>query len=529
MMFESILGTVTEFFRSLGEEQHHSSSGGIGDGKRSEGGACCGARPRSADLKRGRSPRAVSLPLGVNGEPVFAPKGRVLGPRGSNKQSGKRTNGRGLLGFLRGFGASAASPLRQKRENERRKLARSRIIKELVETERKYVRDLRIMLNLFYEPIKEKKLMKDKDSLQIFASIPLMLNVNVALLDSLEQEQTVDTNNNGDTGVPLERICNAFHEIIPYFKLYSSWIASFEGNASRLAKLRSSKPKLRKYLEKCVEREETRGLDLDSYYIKPVQRLLKYPLFFRDLVKKTRPRNKLYAKLLKVQTMMESIASNVNESTRQRQASEQAFSTISRIEAGSSKLTIALRQRLTEAHRKLIISYRSVSDKDPFSLILFSDLILLVKKNKKSLRLVAESNLEDMTWAIKGRRLLMSEKRAGKGLIPFAALYIDAEDGNAHGHKIILPPGDIIDLEVIIDMLDQTQKEYLSVKEDLELRRGTDGSADAAHKESDIRRWVQISRGDLKSLAVLRARYVRRMSDGKPKKTAARREPGHTF
>jgi hypothetical protein len=45
-----------------------------------------------------------------------------------------------------------------------------------------------------------------------------------------------------------------------------------------------SNERLQEFLSYCAVKPETRRQDLGSFLIKPVQRICKYPLFFRDLL-----------------------------------------------------------------------------------------------------------------------------------------------------------------------------------------------------------------------------------------------------
>ena len=518
-MFDNFLATVTDFFSRDDGNGSDIKSGPQPTSSTSAltSAACCtGARDKV------HSPGIVAR--GVDADAIESPRDR----RQANN-SGKI----GLRSFLRLFGRRSESPRRKKIEREKRQRQRGLIISELIETEKDYVRDLRILIDVFYTPLKAKAVLKKEKSVSsIFSPISLMLNVNVELLASL---QKVDS-------PTLDTVCDAFLEIIPYFKMYSTFVDSFEKTCAQIAKLRRTKPKFRKFLERCLEDPQTRGLDLESFMIKPVQRLLKYPLFFRDLLRKTRRRNPAYQKLERVQTMMENVASSVNEKTRDRQALEQAFSIISEIESTSAKATIALRQRLTEAHRKLKCFTQGTQlvgrGKDPrYSLAVFSDIVLLLQERKRKHHMKAEADLGRLvwtwTWTDQGLRFLISEHSDMGSLVPFVILFCDAieEEDEYDGSRIQQENGDkgaksldaswahspticlsssaeISDIETT---LARTREVYLRTKSDLEQRTN---SSPAQHKESDVRRWLKMSRGDLKSIADLRRRYIRKMSSG---------------
>ncbi len=511
-MFDSFLNTVSDFFS--GEASPRGSANtSEGDASSSAAACCAGSR------ESGKGVGAI-VARGVDSDAI-----------GDSPRANKKGRGNGLRSFLRLMGMRSDSPKRKKRDREKRHRQRALIMKELIDTERDYVRDLRIIVDVFYAPLKAKGILKEKDASRIFGSIPLMLNLNAQLLESLEMMQVPS----------LESVCDVFLKVIPFFKMYSSFVDSFEGTNALVAKLKRTKPKMRKVLEKCLENEAARGLELESYLIKPVQRLLKYPLFFRDLVRKTQRRNPAYKKLERVQEMMQNVASTVNEKTREREALEQAFTLISEIEAESAKATIALRQRLTEAHRKLKfvadgVSVDAQGRSARYSIAVFSDIVLLLlerrRRNVRCMRVSAEACLEKLTWTVKDRKMMVVESDERGALKPFAVICSDdpaAADEDADDSRngdapvgrvssfwkdcpsVCLLSKDTSDVEHV---LKSTREARMRTRSDLEQRRaGSNAASHKEHKDSDMRRWLQLSRGDVRSIADLRRRYLRKHSN----------------
>jgi hypothetical protein len=74
---------------------------------------------------------------------------------------------------------------------------RTKVIDELINTEEDYLRDLMLTSKLFYMPIKEKKLLKDKEIEVIFSTMTMLLGVNIELLKVMKQELESGTGNIG--------------------------------------------------------------------------------------------------------------------------------------------------------------------------------------------------------------------------------------------------------------------------------------------------------------------------------------------
>lgn len=83
-------------------------------------------------------------------------------------------------------------------ELEKMYLKRKEIMKEIVETEQRYVKSLEICFNVFYVPLKQKKLLKDVEIQLIFSSAIEFIftfhqNFLGLLEDRMKEEWTKDT------------------------------------------------------------------------------------------------------------------------------------------------------------------------------------------------------------------------------------------------------------------------------------------------------------------------------------------------
>lgn len=90
----------------------------------------------------------------------------------------------------------------QKREREvlsespdldERTLKRHKIINELLNTERDYIRDLNLVIKMFLEPLGKEGILTPEEIKDIFSNIKLLVGVNGALLEDL-LKQVKDTN-----------------------------------------------------------------------------------------------------------------------------------------------------------------------------------------------------------------------------------------------------------------------------------------------------------------------------------------------
>lgn len=79
----------------------------------------------------------------------------------------------------------------------------------------------------------------------------------------------------------------------PHLKLYVNYLNNYEKSNKTLSFLKNSNPRFLKYLT-YIENNQLNYHDLSDFLIKPVQRLPKYILLLKDILKNTDPIHRDY-------------------------------------------------------------------------------------------------------------------------------------------------------------------------------------------------------------------------------------------
>ena len=162
-------------------------------------------------------------------------------------------------------------------------------LRELIVTEDRYVQDLGKMVDCFLKPLREVNgVLSRDDERAIFSNVETLRGVNSELLRLITDKPN---------GKSLTGVASAFISMAPFFKAYSQYCGDFMGAASRLEQLRQAsghKSALEAILQ---DGERKAGVALSSLLIKPVQRLCKYPLLFRELLKAVPKHDEAHAEL----------------------------------------------------------------------------------------------------------------------------------------------------------------------------------------------------------------------------------------
>jgi hypothetical protein len=98
--------------------------------------------------------------------------------------------------------------------------------------------------------------------------------------------------------------------------MYSTYCANQPRALSCLEEAKKSNKAFRVFLEETVKNTRCRGLNLFSFLIAPVQRICKYPLLFRDLLRNTAEDHADFGPVTAALSQIEGVVEYVNEAKR---------------------------------------------------------------------------------------------------------------------------------------------------------------------------------------------------------------------
>ena len=240
---------------------------------------------------------------------------------------------------------------------------RAKCIREIVVTEEAYVEDLRVLEDVFVFPLKMSGALTEEKTHQLFSNVEMLRPVHEALLKELRE------------GVNVGK---AFLGMCQYMKMYSLYCSNHENAIEILCRLRDD-PEFMHALSICQSDSRARGQKLDSYIIKPVQRVCKYPLFFRELIKYTPPTHPDYRDLEQARAQIEEVVSCINEGKRKSEEQRKILSIFERIEGEwEEELLQPTRGFVTEIAGLPGTDLRT-NNRHEYTLFIFTDLVVVAK------------------------------------------------------------------------------------------------------------------------------------------------------
>ncbi|XP_077945634.1 rho guanine nucleotide exchange factor TIAM2 isoform X2 [Gasterosteus aculeatus] len=191
-----------------------------------------------------------------------------------------------------------------------------KVIQELVDTEKSYVKDLACLFEIYLKPLQSETFLTLDEMESLFGSLPEMLDFQRVFLQTLEERIASSPDfSTLETPSQFKRLLfslgGSFLYYADHFKLYSGFCA----NHIKVQKVLERAKTDQAFKEFLDARNPTKqhSSTLESYLIKPVQRVLKYPLLLRELVSLTDAESEEHYHLTQAQKAMEKVASHINE------------------------------------------------------------------------------------------------------------------------------------------------------------------------------------------------------------------------
>ncbi|XP_044267188.1 protein still life, isoform SIF type 1 isoform X3 [Tribolium madens] len=220
-----------------------------------------------------------------------------------------------------------------------------KVILELVDTERAYVKHLNNLLENYLEPLKKETFLSNAEINALFGNIQEIVTFQRQFLQNLEEALDLEPDfhkfeYSSQFKNVLFSIGSAFLYYVNHFKLYSSFCAS-HSKAQKVLHPNEGNQALQEFLAARNPKQQ-HSSTLESYLIKPIQRILKYPLLLQQLRNLTDPNTDEHQHLVEALKGMEKVAEHINEMQRIHEEYGAIFDHLFRQHQKSSKQSIDL-------------------------------------------------------------------------------------------------------------------------------------------------------------------------------------------
>ncbi|XP_038050450.1 uncharacterized protein LOC119723720 isoform X2 [Patiria miniata] len=186
---------------------------------------------------------------------------------------------------------------------------RAKVVEEIITTERDYVRHLHDVCEGYISQALDRPEMFSEEVVNtLFGNIEEIYSFQKGFLLQLEATIIQDR-------PQLTRIGGCFLEHKSGFETYSEYCNNYPNALRELKQLRE-KQKYGQFFEACRLLQNMIEINLEGFLLTPVQKICKYPLQLRELLKYTRPQHADYQELQEALEVMKDVALTINDRKR---------------------------------------------------------------------------------------------------------------------------------------------------------------------------------------------------------------------
>uniref|UniRef100_A0A7N6ASH3 Phosphatidylinositol-3,4,5-trisphosphate-dependent Rac exchange factor 1 n=1 Tax=Anabas testudineus TaxID=64144 RepID=A0A7N6ASH3_ANATE len=206
------------------------------------------------------------------------------------------------------------------KDSDRQQRLRLCVLNEILNTERDYVRTLLFLQSAFLQRIRQtaddQQCLSPEHVKILFSNIEDILELHKEVLSAVEASLQPEPS-------PQHALGHVFLQFKESFSVYGEYCSNHE-KALRLLMELNKIPNIRTFLLHCMllGGKKSTDIPLEGYLLTPIQRICKYPLLLKELLKRTPKKHVDYPAVEEALQAMKAVCSNINETKRQMEKLE---------------------------------------------------------------------------------------------------------------------------------------------------------------------------------------------------------------
>ena len=274
------------------------------------------------------------------------------------------------------------------------------IASEMLSTEESYVKELKIIEEMFHERIENEKLFPQEVLRQMFANVRTMYQFHQQfLLPSLqermaawkEQKEKFIIKNKGTNDDSQQKVGDIFVEKAPFLTMYTTYIENFDNAMNTIDKQRKRNKKFAAIMDEIQAAPELHRLSLQHHMLAPVQRIPRYKLLLEDYIKRLPEDSSDLESATKALELVEKAASHSNDTMKRMEHMKKMMEVEDLLGRAIILSDRPTREFIKEGKVSKIATGRGDTLKDTMKdmnryLFLFDDILLLCSTNSLTKR-----------------------------------------------------------------------------------------------------------------------------------------------
>eukprot|EP00124_Ichthyophonus_hoferi_P004481 Ihof_evm1s500 gene=Ihof_evmTU1s500 len=271
------------------------------------------------------------------------------------------------------------------------------VVEEMVDTEGKYLTDLHVIIEGFLQPCRDLK----AEGVPVFdADVLLLLFSNVEELCSIHDDFYTSLQSVVD--VPLYAgVC--FLDMRSKFKIYGEYCANITSAEKLLNDLLAYPVAGQTIKRLCIENNKPMGLMAELH--KPVQRILKYPLLLKELLKNSNPDEDGYEFAITALASLNNVAEYINDIKRRAESCQKILELQPLVTNYKGPNLLLFGLLLNNSTVKILDKKKKLAERHLF---LFEKAVFITKHDTKEDKYIYKSHIDVA-------KLTISDVTDGKG------------------------------------------------------------------------------------------------------------------
>lgn len=258
---------------------------------------------------------------------------------------------------------------------------RNHVISELYETEKSYVESLDVLVNKYMSQLKNSDIIEASQVDEIFHQIPQMLLQHQSFLSKLDERISPNLDNLSEIKIG-DVLIDAFTKEPIMSDTYTSFVNNWKTAKESIKNLSGTKASFVKFIEN-ASREHKGKLSLDALLIMPVQRIPRYELLLKELIKHTTPDHPDHQLLITAQKEVHELALKINRMEKESFFQEQNMNRLKEIEHLIEGVIDLFQPDRNFIRYDFVTIPGGLGIKKDRCLFLFSDLLLITSIKRK--------------------------------------------------------------------------------------------------------------------------------------------------
>lgn len=244
---------------------------------------------------------------------------------------------------------------------------RKNLVNELIDSEHKYNENLKILQTMYLQ-----KILKERDDTILkscLKNLEMIMKYNGILMKDLDEMLKESQYGSG--------VSSVFKKFSSFLKCYTVYVNSYDSTNEHIVQLNQKNKSFSNLLKKLSSQPEVKNLNVFSYLILPIQRVPRYELFIRGVLKVLPRTHVEYPKLVSQIESIKKVGDFLNERRR---------------ESENKQLLLKFKHRLvmknfdiTDSDTRRLCKYGSIDcdELGPVIVFLLSDTLLIHKAKTK--------------------------------------------------------------------------------------------------------------------------------------------------